>query len=98
MSEMYVASSSEMIDLMKKGTANRAIGSTKMNSDSSRSHSVCSITITKKSLKTEVKSIGHIYLVDLAGSETVKKTGASGQTLEEGALDPSILLDFGFVY
>ena len=54
-----------------------------MNDESSRSHSIFIITIGQKHLVNLDSKTGKLYLVDLAGSEKVKKTGASGQTLEE---------------
>lgn len=81
--EIYVSSVEEVFDLMKKGTANRVTGSTRMNLESSRSHSIFIITLTQKDIiKMESRS-GKLFLVDLAGSEKVKKTGAEGKLLQE---------------
>ena len=52
--EAYAASPSELYDLLAEGNANRAVGATKMNADSSRSHSVVILSLTKKDLTTEV--------------------------------------------
>ena len=54
-----------------------------MNSESSRSHAIFTLTLTMTSSDTGSKKIGKLYLVDLAGSEKVSKTGASGMTLDE---------------
>lgn len=62
---------------------NRKVASTKMNADSSRSHSIFLINVKQEDTKTETKLTGKLYLVDLAGSEKVGKTGAEGETLEE---------------
>lgn len=81
--EVYVSSVEDVFELMKKGTANRVTGSTRMNVESSRSHSIFIITLTQKDIvKMESKS-GKLFLVDLAGSEKVKKTRAEGKLLEE---------------
>eukprot|EP01097_Dermamoeba_algensis_P002894 TRINITY_DN2150_c0_g1_i5.p1 TRINITY_DN2150_c0_g1~~TRINITY_DN2150_c0_g1_i5.p1 ORF type:complete len:365 (-),score=85.45 TRINITY_DN2150_c0_g1_i5:1286-2263(-) len=81
--EQYVANETEVMNLMKLGSQNRAIAETKMNQESSRSHSLFIVTISQRNTKTETTKIGRLYLVDLAGSEKVAKTGASGTTLDE---------------
>lgn len=57
-----------------------------MNEGSSRSHSVFTITVTQKDTQTNAQKAGKLVLVDLAGSEMVRKTGASGQQLEEAKM------------
>ena len=54
-----------------------------MNSDSSRSHSILSMTITQRNVITSQTISSKLYIVDLAGSEKVYKTAASGLRLEE---------------
>src|SRR5277367_6849691 len=81
--EIYVSSVQEVYEVMRRGGASRAVASTNMNQESSRSHSIFVITITQKNVETGSAKSGQLFLVDLAGSEKVGKTGASGQTLEE---------------
>ncbi|KAM3067734.1 Kinesin heavy chain [Clarireedia jacksonii] len=81
--EVYVSSVQEVYEVMKRGGDARAVSSTNMNAESSRSHSIFVITITQKNVETGSAKSGQLFLVDLAGSEKVGKTGASGQTLEE---------------
>ncbi|KAM0789248.1 hypothetical protein ACM66B_000091 [Microbotryomycetes sp. NB124-2] len=83
LSEFYVSSSSEVYEIMRQGANSRAVSSTNMNAESSRSHSVFVITIQSRNTESGTQKTGMLYLVDLAGSEKVGKTGASGQTLEE---------------
>jgi kinesin family protein 5 len=54
-----------------------------MNSDSSRSHTILSMTITQRNVITSQMISSKLYIVDLAGSEKVYKTAASGLRLEE---------------
>merc|ERR1712088_961342 len=57
-----------------------------MNLNSSRSHSILTITIETMDSGPDNKQrirVGHLHMVDLAGSERQSKTGATGQTLEE---------------
>lgn len=63
-----------------------------MNDQSSRSHSVFTLKIEQKiftaiseSKQREQMIRAKVNLVDLAGSERADKTGATGQTLKEGA-------------
>lgn len=81
--EVCCASADEMMAVMRLGGANRVISSTRMNSDSSRSHSVFIITIEQRNSATGATKSGKLFLVDLAGSEKVGKTQAKGQTLKE---------------
>ena len=81
--EIYVSSVQEVYEVMRRGGTSRAVASTNMNQESSRSHSIFVITVTQKNVETGSAKSGQLFLVDLAGSEKVGKTGASGQTLEE---------------
>jgi len=79
---VYVSDYDEAIDIYKKGVENRKISGTKMNSKSSRSHSIFQITLKQiRSDDSQVTSC--LYLVDLAGSEQIGKTGATGKILTE---------------
>ncbi len=71
---------------MDKGNKNRSTGATLMNADSSRSHSI--FTITVEMCETDGQGeehyrAGKLNLVDLAGSERQSKTGATGDRLKE---------------
>ncbi|KAG2391785.1 hypothetical protein C9374_013270 [Naegleria lovaniensis] len=83
LSELYVSSEEEVLRLMKIGCKNKKISSTKMNRDSSRSHTIFSVTVTQHDTKKGQKISSKLYLVDLAGSEKVCKTEATGLRLEE---------------
>ena len=83
LTEKYVASESDVYDIMRFGLENRNVGSTNMNAVSSRSHSMFLITINQTNNKDYISKTGKLYLVDLAGSEKVGKTGAAGKRLEE---------------
>jgi len=65
----------EMVVLFDKGNGKRHVGATKMNAESSRSHSIFCILISNKDLVTNRPSLGKLTLVDLAGSERADKTG-----------------------
>jgi kinesin family protein 5 len=96
--EIYVLSKEEMYDVFKIGSENRKVGSTAMNSKSSRSHSLFIVTIFQKNNKTDSTKTGKIYFVDLAGSEKMSKTGIEGgQMLEEAKNINKSLLNLGMV-
>ncbi|CAO3625301.1 unnamed protein product [Cunninghamella echinulata] len=95
--EVYVGSSEEVYEVMRRGSNNRVVAYTNMNAESSRSHSIVVITITQKNVDTGAAKSGKLYLVDLAGSEKVGKTGASGQTLEEAKKINKSLTALGMV-
>jgi kinesin family member 5 len=82
LTEEFLASDQDVIDLINIGGANRAVSFTDMNAVSSRSHSLFQIILHQKSADGSTRS-GRLNLVDLAGSEKVDKTGAKGQTLNE---------------
>jgi hypothetical protein len=83
--EVREATTSEMlIDYFEKGNSMRHVSSTKMNSESSRSHSVFAILVEVHNKMTGKTTVGKLSLVDLAGSERADKTGATGERLKEG--------------
>ncbi|KAM0943058.1 putative minus-end-directed kinesin ATPase [Dioscorea sansibarensis] len=73
----------DVLDLMKVGHGNRAIGATALNERSSRSHSVLTVHVHGKELVTGSILRGCLHLVDLAGSERVNKSEATGERLKE---------------
>lgn len=75
LTEHYVMSQEEVIELIKIGSDNRSVGATNMNAHSSRSHSIVIMTIHQNNLKDLSAKTGKLYLVDLAGSEKISKTG-----------------------
>lgn len=49
--EESVSNASDMIHLIQRGARNRHVGSTAMNKESSRSHSVLTVSIESKSMQ-----------------------------------------------
>ena len=83
LSEHYVSSDFDVFELLRIGTENRQVSCNKMNSRSSRSHTIFSLTVTQNNSLDMTARIGRLYLVDLAGSERIVKTGAEGQRMKE---------------
>ncbi|KAI5065320.1 hypothetical protein GOP47_0020015 [Adiantum capillus-veneris] len=82
-SMISVQSTEDVLDLMKLGHRNRAVGATALNDRSSRSHSVLTVHIKGKELASGALLRGCLHLVDLAGSERVDKSEATGDRLKE---------------
>ena len=78
-----VSDEEEALNMLFIGDTNRAIGETKMNQSSSRSHCIFTIMVEMRRLGSDTVIRSKLNLVDLAGSERVHKTHSSGQTLKE---------------
>lgn len=86
-----VTNVADCLGLVARGNANRAVASTGMNAQSSRSHAVLLLRIERKELdlktivaaKGQTIRISHLHLVDLAGSERVKKSKVVGRHVSE---------------
>lgn len=93
--EEVVYSAGEIYKILDKGSAKRRTAETLLNKQSSRSHSIFSITIHIKELThegEEMIKIGKLNLVDLAGSENISRSGArDGRAREAGEINKSLL-------
>lgn len=72
--------------MLHEGIKNRKTGSHKLNSDSSRSHSILTVYLiseTKDEDKHVFKKYGKISFVDLAGSEWLKESESQGEMVKE---------------
>lgn len=89
LSEESVLEVADVGYLLERGVANRRVGETLMNERSSRSHSVLTATVERRTPgvdgapDTVLRS--RLHLVDLAGSERQKSTGAAGDRLKEAS-------------
>ncbi|XP_030542638.1 kinesin-like protein KIN-4C [Rhodamnia argentea] len=90
--EAEVKTKEEMAFYLSRGSLSRATGSTNMNSQSSRSHAIFTITMEQKKMAHFPSDdefgddilCAKLHLVDLAGSERAKRTGADGMRFKEG--------------
>ncbi|XP_068270673.1 kinesin-like protein KIF17 isoform X2 [Nyctibius grandis] len=73
----------ECEEIMEKGWRNRAVGSTLMNKDSSRSHSILTVNMEIGKRGQDHLRAAKLNLVDLAGSERPSKTGRTAERLRE---------------
>ncbi|OTF71336.1 kinesin-like protein KIF13A-like protein, partial [Euroglyphus maynei] len=101
LSTLAVSSFEEINSLMTEGNKSRTVASTNMNSESSRSHAVFTITLTCSIYDPLANVVGErvskMSLVDLAGSERAIKTGAVGERLKEGSNINKSLTTLGLV-
>lgn len=101
--EDIVSTPEQVLQLLEAGEAHRHVGETKMNKNSSRSHTVFRMIIESRSISGcqaddgGAIRVSALTLVDLAGSERIAKTGAEGQRMKEGAAINKSLLTLGTV-
>ncbi|XP_047321316.1 kinesin-like protein KIN-5D [Impatiens glandulifera] len=93
--EEIVTTANEIYKILEKGSAKRRTAETLLNKQSSRSHSIFSITIHIKESTPEGEEMikcGKLNLVDLAGSENISRSGArDGRAREAGEINKSLL-------
>lgn len=90
-----VSSVAEAMTVLSEGARSRSTGATAMNATSSRSHAI--FTLALELLCGGKKFYPKLNFVDLAGSERAKRTGASGDRLQEGIQINKGLLALGNV-
>ncbi|XP_072958976.1 kinesin-like protein KIN-5B isoform X2 [Typha angustifolia] len=98
--EVVVYSPTEIYSLLERGSGRRRNADTLLNKQSSRSHSVFSITIHLKEStigNEELVKCGRLNLVDLAGSENISRSGARESRAREAGETNKSLLTLGRV-
>ncbi len=90
--EVQVSSADEALLCLTRGMLKRVTRATAMNSESSRSHAIMTVSVEQSSMAEEetqqaspkMTKKSRFHFVDLAGSERAKRTGVTGQGLKEG--------------
>ena len=83
--EFVMENEKEVLHKYSSGTGHRHMALTKMNAESSRSHSIFTIIIeSQEEVNGKISTrAGKLNLVDLAGSERADKTGVTGAQKDE---------------
>uniref|UniRef100_A0A8C8SFJ0 Kinesin family member 20B n=1 Tax=Pelusios castaneus TaxID=367368 RepID=A0A8C8SFJ0_9SAUR len=92
---IQISDSKEAFKLLKLGLKHQSIACTKLNTYSSRSHSIFTVKMLKieDSEAPHVTQVSELVLCDLAGSERCTKTRNEGDRLKEsGNINTSLLI------
>ncbi|KAG7192877.1 kinesin-like nuclear fusion protein [Scheffersomyces spartinae] len=81
--KVKLTSKNEALKYLAEADKRRATASTKLNENSSRSHSIYIFRITGKRNDTNQTILGTLNLIDLAGSERLASSQATGSRLRE---------------
>lgn len=84
--EEVVEGPDDVMSVLKRGQLLRRVGETQMNCQSSRSHSLLTLTLEIQDTDEyghHSYRVGKLNMVDLAGSERQKKSGSTGQLAKE---------------
>lgn len=98
--ELTLDSAEMALKIVEKCLGKRRVGATKLNDQSSRSHTILSLVLYKEGLSTANKSqfcVSRMNLVDLAGSEDINKSGAVNERAREAGFINQSLLALGKV-
>ena len=91
--EFYIKDFNEAMKIFHMGLNKKKIASTKMNENSSRSHTIFTVYLMKKKHNNKSEyQFSKINLVDLAGSENINRSGSMNQRAKEaGSINQSLL-------
>ncbi|KAM9310966.1 uncharacterized protein PAF06_008784 [Gastrophryne carolinensis] len=98
LTETEVLTEEDIKNIIASGEKNRTVASTKMNTESSRSHLMVILRLSGVDNISGVVSTSTLTLCDLAGSERISKTEATGQRLVEAAAINKSLTALGQVF
>ena len=89
----------EALDMLKQASKHRTVAATNANEQSSRSHLVLALRITRVPQENVAgrTTVGTLNLIDLAGSERAAAAGASGTQMKEGVAINSDLMNLNRV-
>ncbi|RYP39497.1 hypothetical protein DL767_002231 [Monosporascus sp. MG133] len=88
------------LDMVRQASHHRTVAATSANEQSSRSHLVLAVRITREALsgrRAGQTTTGTLNLIDLAGSERAAAAGATGKQMREGVAINSDLMNLNLV-
>ncbi|PRP83750.1 chromosome-associated kinesin KIF4-like [Planoprotostelium fungivorum] len=98
LSELEVTSGRDMEEALVRGSLSRTVGSTQMNTESSRSHAIFTLILQRADAQDPSNTVtSRLHFVDLAGSERLSRTKAEGARMKEGISINGGLLALGNV-
>ncbi|KAG0690796.1 kinesin motor protein cin8 [Pichia californica] len=90
--EFYIKNFDEAMKMLYIGMNKKMVASTKMNENSSRSHTIFTINLIKKLPNGTEYQFAKLNLVDLAGSENIIRSGSINKRAKEaGSINQSLL-------
>lgn len=98
--ELPIDNAEMALKIVEKCLGKRRVGATKLNDQSSRSHTILSLILYKESSSSGGNSqfrVSRMNLVDLAGSEDINKSGAVNERAREAGFINQSLLALGKV-
>eukprot|EP00210_Caulerpa_lentillifera_P008327 g7943.t2 len=93
LTEVELESVEQALNLIETGNANRRVSATLVNNESSRSHTLCriSIEVNDKSGSSNGRTLSFLNLIDLAGSESARAAASKGHRVEGSFINKSLL-------
>ena len=80
--EKNINNQEDIVNIINEGVKQRTVNQTSLNTNSSRSHSILSISI-KQILNDKSELFSKLNIIDLAGSENINKSEVQGLALSE---------------
>lgn len=98
LNELPISTAEDGLKFLRTGSKKRQVAATNCNDASSRSHSICSLTVYSRSEDgADEYRVGKLNLVDLAGSESIERSGAKEKGAREAGMINKSLLTLGRV-
>ncbi|CAH0557067.1 unnamed protein product [Brassicogethes aeneus] len=92
--ELNVMNKTDIYHLLSEGMRRKKMACTNLNANSSRSHTVFTITVHNREPNEngeDIVKIGKLNLVDLAGSESMSRAGTFNRIAEVAGINKSLL-------
>lgn len=98
LNELPINSAEDGLKFLRLGSKKRQVAATNCNDTSSRSHSICTLTVYSRTDESaDEYRVGKLNLVDLAGSESIERSGAKEKGAREAGMINKSLLTLGRV-